>query len=283
MSKALLGHLSRNSGAGFNIQGRFQTISSSFLNTFVPTLLNHKLFSWLILGFSVPVIYGFFKAKKKEDLVLVSLILIFIPFLGYLFLPVTVNPWHLGGEMVASVILIAYLLKRLISGGFVSKAVSLIFSISIVWFGVSSIGNFFVNDFGKPSLDPSLFKNEIAAIDYIYQRAGGQNFKVYVYLPSVYDYPYQYLIWWHGLQKFGFLPIDYAYAPNKPQFISNKQFFSASSDSLKKRENSNLVFLIKEPNQNFTRFGWEGDFVKLESVEKQMIGPLEIETKKEKI
>lgn len=130
-------------------------------------------------------------------------------------------------------------------------------------------------------MDPSSFRNEIAAIDYVYSYAKGQNFKVYTYLPSVYDYPYQYLFWWYGRKIYGYLPAYYAYASGKPKYISNKEKFSAAEEELKKRQNSNLVFLIKEPNHNYTRFGWEGDFIKLETVEKQMVGPLEIEIKRE--
>ncbi len=283
MSKAILQHLSQNSGGALNIVARFQTISGSFFNTFVPTLMNHKLFSWLILGLSVPAIYGFFKEKKKDNLVLISLIFIFVPFLGYLILPVTVNPWHLGGIMAVSLILIAYLLKKLMDGGMISKLISVSLSVLIIWFGLFNIGKFFLNDSKKPNPDPSLYKNEIAAIDYVYKYADGKNFKVYTYLPSIIDYPYQYLIWWYGIRKYGYLPIDYAYAPEKFEYISNKKSFSATEDDLKIRENSNLVFLIKEPNRNYTRFGWEGGFIKYnwETIDKQMVGPIEVEIRKE--
>lgn len=281
MSKALLRHLSQNSGSALNIVERIQTISSSFYNTFLPILMNHKIFASVILVLFIPLIYSFARSAKKDSLVLASLVFIFIPYLGYLILPVTVNPWHLGGEMAASLIMIAYLLKKLMEGGILSKLTSIFLSSVIFWFGLSGIVNFFINDWEKSNMDPSLYKNEIAVIDYVYKYANGQNFKVYAYLPSVYDYPYQYLIWWYGLQKFDYLPIDYAYAPNKPQLISNKQFFSATPDSLKKRENSDLVFLIKEPNQNYTRFGWEGDFVKMEFIEKEMLGSIEVEVRKE--
>lgn len=265
MSKAVLRHLSENSGVGLNILNRIQVIASSFYNTFLPTMMNHKIFTWVILGFSIPIIYGFFKKEKKDLVVLVSLIFIFVPFLGYLILPVTVNPWHLGGEMTASIMLVAYLLRKLP-----------LFSILIIWFGIVNIINFFVNDFGKPNLDPSLYKNEIAAIDYVYQKAGGRNFKVYTYLPSVYDYPYQYLFWWYGNKKYGYLPAEYAYAPNKPQYIPSQDKFQKKKDNF-----SGLVFLIKEPDRNYTRSGWEGNFVKLKRLDQQMVGPLEIEIRRE--
>lgn len=282
MAKAILRYLAENSGAeGFNILIRFQGIVSIFYNTFLPTMMNHKTLTWIILGLLFFLGLEFLKKKNKEILVLVSTAFIMVPFFGYLILPVAVNPWHLGGEMAVSLILIAYLFKMLLEGNFFRRVAVVFLAVSIMLSGLLNITNFFMNDFGKVNLDPSLYKNEIAAIDYVYKYANGQNFKVYAYLPSVYDYPYQYLIWWHGLKKFGYLPIDYAYAPNKPQLISNKQYFSATSDSLNQRRNSNLVFLIEEPNYRYTRFGWEGDFVKLPSIEKKMVGPLEIDIRQE--
>lgn len=258
MSKAVLNHLGQSGDV--NILHRIQMIAVSFYNSFVPTLMNHKFFAWIILGLFLTV--------KLDQVAKISFIFIALPFLGYLFLPVTVNSWHLGAEMAAAVILIAYLLHKLRIGW--------ILAILIIWFGLTNIANFFLNDWGKPNLDPSLFKNEIAAIDYVYKYANGRNFKVYTYLPSVYDYPYQYLFWWHGQKKYGYIPGEYAYAPNKPQYIPSQDKFQGEKNNL-----SDLVFLIKEPDRNDTRSGWEGSFVNLETVTEQMVGPLEIEVRKE--
>ncbi len=276
MSRAILRHLSENSSGSFNFLMRFQNISASFYNTFSATLMNHKLFTTIILVFFAPMIVKFWREQKKDSLVTVSLVFIVVPFLGYLMLPVTVNPWHLGAEMTALLILTAYLLKNLLDGNLFNKIASLMLSVSIVWFIILNISNFFIKEWRKPNLDPSLYKNEIAAIDYVYQKAGGQNFKVYTYLPSVYDYPYQYLIWWYGNKKYGYIPGEYAYAPNKPQYIPSQDKFQGRKDNL-----SGLVFLIKEPDRNDTRSGWEGDFVKLKGLDRQMVGPLEIEIRRE--
>lgn len=276
MSKAMLRYLSENSGNGLNIPIRFQIISASFYSTFLPILLNQKLYTWVILGLFIPVMYWFLKKEKKEALVLVSLIFIFIPFVGYLFLPVNVNPWHLGGEMAVSIILVAFLLKRLWEGQTVSKAVSIILSALIIFFGFIDMGNFFIKDFGKPNLDPSLYKNEISAIDYVYQYAGGQNFKAYTYLPSVYDYPYQYLFWWYGQKKYGYIPGEYVYSPNKPVYIPSQDKFQGKKDNF-----SGLVFLIKEPDMIKLRQAWENDFKDMEFISKETLGGLEIEVRKE--
>ncbi|MBI2026153.1 MAG: glycosyltransferase family 39 protein [Candidatus Levybacteria bacterium] len=49
-------------------------------------------------------------------------------------------------------------------------------------------------------------KGKIEAIDYIYQDAKGEKFGLLIFSPPVYTYPYDYLIWWYGGKKYGFLP-----------------------------------------------------------------------------
>lgn len=268
MTKAVIRHLSESTGTPFTLT-RIENIFRSYFSTFQATMMNHKLLTWLILILMGSLIVSTIK-KIKDLAVLISLTAISVPFLGYLILPVTVNPWHLGAQMAAAAILIAYLLHKLklMLGG--------ILAILIIWFGLTNMVSFFINDWGRPNLDPSLFKNEIAAIDYVYKYANGQNFKVYAYLPSVYDYPYQYLFWWYGQKRYGYIPGEYVYAPNKPVYIPSQNKFQGRKNNL-----SGLVFLIKEPDRNDTRSGWEGAFVNLEAVGKQMVGPLEIEVRKE--
>lgn len=283
MSKSLVNFLTEGSGLDFNFAERVQIISESFFNTISATFMNHKIFSLIILGLFGSVVLRRWRQLKTDLVVLVCLSIIFIPFLGYLILPVTVNAWHLGAEMVAIVLLTGFLCKEVWQVSLFGKIISPVLVMVLIFYALSNIVNFFVNDFGKINNDPSLYKNEIAAIDFVYKYADSKNFKVYTYIPSIIDYPYQYLIWWHGLKKYGYLPQDYAYSPNKPQYISNKDKFSETPKDLSKRENSNLVFLIKEPDRNFTRAGWEGDFIPYNwhPVEKQIVGSIEVEVMKE--
>lgn len=278
MSKSLINFLSQNQGQSLDLVNRFKTISTSFYHTFLPILLNHKYLTWVVLLAFIPAALKIIKNREKKDtVVLVSFLYIIIPFLGYLFLPVTVNAWHLGGPMAASIILIGFLLKKLFDFGLVGIFWSLILTIAIIFFSTGNIINFFVNDLGKENMDPSLYKNEIAAIDYVYNYASGQNFKVYTYLPSVYDYPYQYLFWWHGKKKYGYIPGEYVYSPNKPQYIPGQEKFSGRKDNF-----SGLVFLIKEPDRIKMRQAWENDYKDMEFISKEMVGPIEVEIREEK-
>ena len=277
MTNSVINYLRNTQGVGYDIFLRLQSLTDSFVSVFSATLMNHKTFTLIVSLLLVLISLRFIKSKQKDKVVLISLIYIFIPFIFYLFLPVTVNPWHLGAEAVAFIILSGFLIKTFWDLKLRGKLIASSLSVFILFFAFSNIGNFFFRDIFRENNDPSLYKNEIAAIDYVYKYANGQNFKVYTYLPSVYDYPYQYLFWWYGKKVYGYVPGEYAYLPNKPpQYVPSKDKFEGSKDNF-----SGLVFLIKEPNHNYTRFGWEGDFVKLETVEKQMIGPLEIEIRKE--
>ncbi len=283
MTKSALNFLSSGNKSTYVFDLRLRSIILSFYSVFSATLMNHKILTTSLLALLIPIFKKVFGQKDKDPIAIICLSLIVVPFILYLFIPVTVNAWHLGGAAAALVLLIGFELKKLREYNFIGKIIEIIIGLSIIFFAFSNVFKFFTGDLGKPSDDPSRINNEIAAIDYVYKKAEGKNFKVYTYLPSVIDYPYQYLIWWHGLNKFGYLPIDYAYSPNKPEYISNKESFSATKQELSKRENSNLVFLIKEPNLNYTRFGWEGDFVKYnwKKVKTENVGPLEIETRSE--
>lgn len=100
------------------------------------------------------------------------------------------------------------------------------------------------SQFLRPANDPSLLANELAAVDWVYQESQDQGFYVYSYLPSVEDYPYQYLFWWRGTQKYGYLPCEYSTAPGIPDFFVPGQKYYQTP----KKPCTNLRFLIIEPD-----------------------------------
>lgn len=279
MSKSILNYLSQGQGS-YNFFDRVSNISDSFFSVFSATLENHKNLTLAIIILLIFITLKMMR-KEKNHLFLICLSTIVVPFIFYLFVQTTVNAWHLGAEAAAFVILITVLINQLFKINIWGKLVGLVLILSIVFFSLGNIIKFFTVDIHRVNNDPSLFKNEVQAVDYIYRYANGKNFKVYTYLPSVIDYSYQYLIWWYGRKTFGYLPEDYAYSPGKPPYIANKVSFSASSQNLAKRPDSHLVFLLEEPDRNYTRPGWEGTFVKLKSLDKKNVGPYLIDIRQE--
>ncbi|MBI3577120.1 hypothetical protein HY086_03740 [Candidatus Gottesmanbacteria bacterium] len=98
-----------------------------------------------------------------------------------------------------------------------------------------------------PTADASILHNELAAIDWVYQKADRKGFSVYNYLPSVYDYPYQYLFWWHGRKTYGYLPCEYASFPGAPGlFVPGKIYYQEPTRGCP----TSARFLIVEPDDN---------------------------------
>lgn len=260
-----------------NLLNRFLITTYKFFNIETATFFNSKiLVQFLLTTFMIYLIFLIRKHELKTDKVfLVSLLSIIVPFAGYVIIPVQLNPWHLGSVSAASILISSFLIGQIIKIKDYKRAVSFFLFIAVLFHSYINISNYFFVDSKKPNMDQSAFVNEISAIDYVYQKADGKNFKVYTYLPSVYDYPYQYLFWWHGLKRYGYLPQDYAYLPDKFEYIKNKDKFTTGANP----PSSGLIFLIKEPDNKERRKLWENNFDNFPKVDFKKVGPLEIETR----
>ncbi len=117
------------------------------------------------------------------------------------------------------------------------------------------------------STDKSNTRNQMETIDWIYQQANGQAFKAFTYVPAVYDYPYQYLFWWHGRKTYGYLPQTYAYLENVPEYVPGQAEFTQPT----KTSDQPLIFLIiqQDPQHTTEQQAWLGNFAKLELVKTQ--------------
>lgn len=264
---------------GFDLITRTKEIYEDFYYVTLPVFLNNKLLLKLVTisVLSAILIKMMKRIRQTDNLFVISATVFLLPFVAYIFLPVEVNGWHLGAEMVGLIIVFFLSLVQLQRYNIAGKIMVLLLMIFSVYISVNNIYAF-VTSKHLINNDPSLYKNEISAIEYTYQKSNDKNFKAYVYLPSVIDYPYQYLFWWYGLRKYGYTPEDYAYLPNKPSYIDNKDFFVKPRKNV---ESSGLVFLIKEPDRINIRHLWQNSFAKLEKVDDIKLRGIEIETLKD--
>lgn len=91
--------------------------------------------------------------------------------------------------------------------------------------------------------DASVYRNQIATIEYIYSHAKGKPFKYVLYTPPVYDYTFTYLFSWYGKQKYGYIPSEKAslfFVILEP----DKQYPFRQKEWLKLRENDGKI--VKE-------------------------------------
>lgn len=282
LTKAIWHHLSESSfSEKYGLLIRLNNIINAYYIAISATLMNYKIFVITIMFAVVVSLVKSFKEDvifKKNPVLIIVLIIIVIPFIGKVVSPATVMLWHLIGLVAVIPILLAFVVYKMTKQGGNLYLLAILLTFWVVILAGKTMNREIRYSIGV-NTDPSVFKNEIKAIDFVYKRVEGMNFKLYTYTPSVYDYPYQYLIWWYGQRKYHYLPKDYAYLPNKPAYISNKNRFTSKFYPAK---DSNLVFLIKEPDYPDRRKLWENNFQDLVLVDKENFGGIEIEIREEK-
>lgn len=282
MTNSLINYLTNVKAGGehviINPVQRFQYITKLFYEMLLPTFMNFKFFTVGILVLAAPVLVFLLRKKQlfKDNVATILFLYIFVTLIGFSLIPTIINSWHWVGVVAASIMLTGFIVSSAMKLTLVGKVAAIIVFLSGVSFSIMNVSDYFINP-KQESMDPSLYKNELKAVDYVYQKSEGKNFKVYSYMPSVIDYPYQYLFWWWGLKKYGYVPEDYAYEPNKPPYISQKERLPTG----KKPESSGLIFLIKEPDRIGYRGDWEDHFKQHKLISSEMVGPLVVEIRQE--
>lgn len=271
MTKSVLYYLTQQSvnQIDYNPLFKLEKVFGLYYSQLSALLMN----SPFIVGISCITILS--AARFKDKLYLSCLILFVGSILIYVLVPVTVMSWHILGHMTGWLLLFMISLQMIKRNYKLGNFFYYLIIMIVIINSLGSLQNLLKNIDNLKSNTASYY-NQIKTIDEVYRQANGRNFKTYVYMPSVIDYPYQYLFWWYGLKKFGYTPMEYAYLPNQPGYIADKSLFNFPARS----QDSGLVFLIKEPDHNYTRPGWEGQFINYEIIDKQVVGPIEIETRK---
>ncbi len=211
----------------------------------------------LAITLFVLVIYGLFKFLKNEKdykaLVLykISALAFITSFLIFsLIITVEIKGWYLFGISTIVALLIFFALI-----GLKNRIIVVLFLCLFVSVNCIHILNIKANQSVKH--DPALLSNQLNAISLIYNLSQNEPFSVYVFTPSIYDYNYQYLFWWIGNIKNKDLPEDFAYLPEKPDYVRNKSIYA------KDGKVSKTVFLIIEQtkeNPYYTSSNWLKNF-----------------------
>jgi len=247
------GFLMTKSFITFFIGGNSEHLVSSFLDTFISRLsvmfdqfnstlaAENKLFGILILLFiSITLLFLYKKADVLiKNFINTCLIVILIFLLGTVFFSHDIWPHYLVGVPVFYILLFAisfHLLHKKLSNNFFSTLI-LIFIIVINLNPISLI-----QSLNKPLWegDTSVYRNQVAVIDYVYKQAHGKEFKYVVYTPPLYDYTYQYLFRWYGPKNYRYSPVvksNLAYFILEPDL----QYPSRLKDWLKLREGDGKI------------------------------------------
>lgn len=167
-----------------------------------------KIFHWRRnLELSILSVVGIyfmvrFKTFWQHDLIKILLLLLLAPMAGLLFFQGNygnIYDYYLTGYYLIFILLFSIILGKLYKNIFGKMFIILfVFSfwqnnIPITWSRVND------NLTGPHSIG---LKNELQAVDWVYEDAGGRPFNVDVYVPPVIPHAYDYLFTWRGKTKF---------------------------------------------------------------------------------
>lgn len=172
-----------------------------------------------------------------------------------------VKGWYVLSLTIPLVIFFSGIIGKLFLCGRIGKILVFLFIILTFYNTLKAHIEYLKENFGRSPSDPSNLINELKAVDWIYHEASGQGFKVYSYLPAIYDYPFQHAFWWYGTKKYGYQPEDIAYLPGQPEYIPNGDL--AWTNKRATVDGTPIFLIIQGDSGHSERFGqWMGNFSK---------------------
>lgn len=190
-----------------NVVDHFGSFAFNIVNSFPSQNIISPLLFFVIM--LLAFLYAMRHEKKLEVKIFITYLFALIPitFLTLLLLRNTVYPNYLYHLHIVYITVFVYLLlfyNRIKTKNFGKY----IFSSIFVFFLLVSITpnlkiiNYDLKDYGGEA--KIIGKKD--AIDFIYKDANGKPFSLFIFSPPVYTYPYDYIIEWYGVKKFGYLP-----------------------------------------------------------------------------
>ncbi len=231
-----------------------------------------------LLILSIISLLSFLTFKKSttisKSFILLPLFFIIFGFLFYLLYSHDLKGWYLLSLPIPLIFLVSAFFVEIITFSIKFRPFKnlhlpeLIIFIFLLFIFINSIyvqNKLIPKKYAYRSNDQSTLRNELEDIDFIYQDAKGQSFKAYNYLPSVYDYPYQYLYWWYGTKTYGYQPsvVSYFEQPVPEYITGNENYFTKR----KPLTDTSPIYLIIERDGAVVRSpAWRGQFTKFCSV-----------------
>jgi len=209
--------------------------------------------------------------KEVKFLFLFCLLTLVIFFIGFVLYPYALWPWYLSAIDALVLTLIGLGIFFLLS----FRKRYFLLSLGILFiFILLNLARYLPWPLEQGfSPDPANLRTRLRVVDLIYEDANGKGFKVFTFAPYVYDYPYQYLIWWRAKTKYNYLPEEYFYLPDQTPYVAAKE----KADEIILSKKSECDYLIIEPFESQEKWFWDWRYRFPEAKEIWEIGKTRVE------
>lgn len=152
---------------------------------------------FIFVALTSPLIYK--KSSKIERQFIQTIFIISFTYLfSFYFFNHELYLHYIQGLPLVFVLLLSFSVALLHN---VSKKLAFLIFLIVVWVNLSPV-NLILN-INKPIWegDASVYRNQLAVVDYVYNDSKGKPFKYVVYTPPIHDYTYRYLFSWYAEQR----------------------------------------------------------------------------------
>ena len=178
---------------------------NAFIDVFPKNIISPHILLLIVL---VPAIYYFRKEKDQKIRGFVSFLFLLFPthFLVFLFFRNAVWVYYLIALNITYILLFSYsVASSFRKNDLVLKIFYLGFLFFIIIKALPMLVGVFAYDY-KDYGGAAKIKGKTDAIDFIFNDAKGKKFSLFIFSPPIYTYPYDYILWWHAKDKFGYMP-----------------------------------------------------------------------------
>ncbi len=209
-------------------------------------------YGWGIIVFLVAV--GLILANKKYRRYGLYFLVFWLLALGF-YIAVYHHPlkmWYLESLRVWYVLVVGIGIVNISKYQKIIGIILGVFLIRNFWLTVVDQSKF-MNKTGSD--DPKNLANLIRNIDWVYEKINGDGFEAYTYVPEIYDYPNQYLYWWYGVKKYGYMPQKVSYSlAQVPEYVRSQDEFYR----MVKKNDKSKIALVYEVKNDYV--GWLDQF-----------------------
>ena len=233
------------------IMGVVAVTWGELLSAFSPSFSFGSFGSLLLLLTLLLIAWGGYRlvrAGKPIRFLLETVVFVGIPVIGFSFLHF--NVWYTYAMLSLVVVFVAQFIRQL------SKEVLVVFVILLLVGPISKV--IYSYQFERPVLSQmrTFLPVKLEAIELIREKADGQPFASYHYVPDIYDFSYQYLYISQAMDGQP-LPVEFSYLKDVTPYILEKEELIAGLPVME-GDPEHIFFIVEKPeNDAFLNAWWQ--------------------------